>query len=88
MCDIEQYGVSSEDVHETGSSLSGSVEIPGTCWKSLEEVIAILPRGGEEYRVRSWSQVVAVNQTFGSAWLRPTVVQGGRLLKFGVQIQC
>ena len=28
----------------------------------------------------------AVNTTYGAAWLRPTLLLGGRLLKFGAQV--
>jgi hypothetical protein len=30
--------------------------------------------------------VLAVNNTYGSTWLRPTTIMDGRLLKFGGQL--
>jgi hypothetical protein len=36
--------------------------------------------------LRDTNPVIAQNNTFGPAWQRPTVVQLGRLVKFGMQI--
>jgi hypothetical protein len=38
------------------------------------------------YNLFNGNPVIAQNNTYGSAWQRPTVVQVGRLAKFGVQL--
>lgn len=38
------------------------------------------------YNLLNGNPVIAQNNTFGPAWQRPTVVQLGRLVKFGMQI--
>jgi hypothetical protein len=38
------------------------------------------------YNVMNASAVLALNTTYGSAWLRPTTVMQGRLVKFSVQV--
>jgi hypothetical protein len=37
------------------------------------------------YNLLNANAVLGVNTTYGSAWLRPTSVMGGRLFKFGAQ---
>jgi hypothetical protein len=38
------------------------------------------------YNLLNGNPVIAQNNTFGPAWQRPTVIQLGRLMKFGVQL--
>jgi hypothetical protein len=38
------------------------------------------------YNLFNGNPVISMNNTFGSAWQRPTVVQVGRLFKFGAQV--
>jgi len=38
------------------------------------------------YNLFNGNPVIAQNNTFGPAWQRPTVIQLGRLAKFGVQV--
>jgi hypothetical protein len=38
------------------------------------------------YNLFNGNPVISMNNTFGSAWQRPTVVQVGRLFKFGAQL--
>jgi hypothetical protein len=38
------------------------------------------------YNALNANSVLAVNNTYGSTWLRPTTIMGGRLLKFGGQL--
>jgi hypothetical protein len=38
------------------------------------------------YNVLNSSAVLNVNGTYGAAWLRPTSIIGGRLAKFGAQV--
>jgi hypothetical protein len=37
------------------------------------------------YNLFNDNPVISMNNTFGSAWQRPTVIQVGRLAKFGIQ---
>jgi hypothetical protein len=38
------------------------------------------------YNVFNAATILGVNTTYGATWLTPTSVLGGRLLKFGTQI--
>ena len=38
------------------------------------------------YNVTNANTILGVNSQYGLAWLAPTIVLGGRLLKFGGQI--
>jgi hypothetical protein len=38
------------------------------------------------YNLFNGNPVISLNNTFGSAWQRPTVIQVGRLVKFGMQL--
>ena len=38
------------------------------------------------YNFLNSSPVLAVNTTYGAAFLRPTQILGGRLMKFGLQV--
>ena len=38
------------------------------------------------YNLFNGNPVISMNNTYGSAWQRPTVVQVGRLFKFGAQL--
>jgi hypothetical protein len=38
------------------------------------------------YNLFNDNPVIAMNNTYGPSWQRPTVIQVGRLAKFGVQL--
>ena len=38
------------------------------------------------YNIFNGSSILAINTTYGSAWLRPQEILGARLFKFGVQV--
>jgi hypothetical protein len=38
------------------------------------------------YNAFNANTVLALNNTYGSTWLRPTSILAGRLFKFGVQV--
>ena len=38
------------------------------------------------YNILNGSAILAINTTYGAAWLRPQEILGARLFKFGVQM--
>jgi hypothetical protein len=70
-----QYG---DRLNQVDLRVSKSVSLPQG--RSLQGIVDV-------YNLFNGSAVITHNNTFGSAWLRPTQILQARLVKFGVQFQ-
>ena len=73
---IEPYSQYEERINQLDVRVAKSFRVGGARLQGMLDI----------YNLLNGSSILAVNTTYGSAWLRPQEILGARLFKFGVQV--